>query len=105
MLGYGIYVLGAFSLYVLILPLVGIILGTLLYVGLPYIAGIAVAGMGNIFVYGSFFYLGVFWVLALIWVVGVALMRQASKKILQFAPAWYEGHGLAAKSVIMMGHP
>lgn len=99
------YVLCAFLFFVLLLPLAGMIIGAVLYVGLPYLAGIAVACVAHKLFHGSFFDLGAFWLLALLWAVVVVHMRQIYQKMLELEHAWHEGHYLAATTIVMMGQP
>ena len=101
----GLYAFGAFFLYMLLLPLIGAIIGVLVYMGTPYLAGIAFASILHKTLHGSFFELGAFWIVAIVWTILLVHMRQIYKKVLELEHAWHEGHYMAAATVLLMGHP
>jgi hypothetical protein len=105
MFEFGVYVLCAFLLFVVLLPLMGAIVGIVAYMGLPYLAGVAFACAAHKIFHGSYFDLGAFWILALIWVVLLVYVRQVCKKALELESTWHEGHYLAASTILLMGHP
>ena len=105
MIEFGMYVLFAFFLFVVVLPLTGAILGVTALMGLPYLMGVAVACVAHKVFHGSYFDLGAFWILALVWSILLVNVRQIYKKTLELEHAWHEGHYLAATTILLMGHP
>ncbi len=105
MFEFGLYVLGAFFLYVLLLPLAGALVGFVIYMGLPYLMGVAMASIGHKVFHGSYFDIGSFWLIVLAWSVGIVLIRQIHKKILGLDYSWHEGHYLAATGILLLGRP
>ena len=105
MFEFGLYVLFAFLLFVVVLPLMGSVLGIATYMSLPYLAGVAVACVAHKLFHGSYFDLGAFWLLALIWSILLVNIRQIYRKTLELEHAWHEGHYLAASTILLMGHP
>ncbi|MDH3997710.1 MAG: hypothetical protein OET90_02620 [Desulfuromonadales bacterium] len=101
-----LYVLGAFCIYILLLPLLGVAVGLLVYVGLPYLAGIVMAGITYKILHGSFFEMGAsYWLFGVVWAVLLVRMRQIFSKILELKHRWFEGHYLAASTIFLMGRP
>lgn len=105
MFDFGMYLVGAFLLYILLLPLFGMIVGGILYVGAPYLAGVAIASITHKYFHGSFCDLGAFWLVAVLWTALLLHIRSIYKKALEFEHSWHEGHYLAATTILMMGHP
>lgn len=105
MIEFGLYVIGMFLFYILVLPLVGILLGSVVYLGLPYLAGVALACIAHKVFHGSFLDLGAFWLLAFTWSVALVHTRQLHKKVLELEHSWHEGHYLAATTLLLMGNP
>lgn len=101
----GFYALGAFFLYILLLPLIGAIIGAIAYLGTPYLAGIALASGLHKTLVSSFFELGAFWIFAIVWAILLVYMRQIYNKDLELEHAWHESHYMAATAVLLMGHP
>ena len=105
MIEFGMYVLFAFFLFVVVLPLTGAILGVTALISLPYLMGVAVACVAHKVFHGSFFDMGAFWLIALAWGVAIVHTRQIYKKILELEHSWHEGHYLAATTILLMGKP
>ena len=101
-----LYVLGAFCIYILLLPLLGVVVGLLAYVGLPYLAGIAMASITHKVFNGSFFEMGAYyWLFGIVWAILLVHMRQIYNKVLELKHEWFEGHYLAASTILLMGRP
>ena len=105
MIEFGMYVLFAFFLFVVFLPLAGAVVGVAAYIVLPYLIGIAVACVAHKVFHGSYIDLGAFWILALVWSVLLVNVRKIFQKTLELEHAWHEGHYLAATTILLMGHP
>jgi hypothetical protein len=105
MFEFGLYAVFMFFFYLLLLPLFGFLIGVAVYVGTPYLAGVALACVAHKVFHGSFFDLGVFWFVALAWSVAIVHMRQILKTVLEIEHSWHEGHYLAATNVLLMGKP
>ena len=105
MIEFGMYVLFAFFLFAVFLPLAGAILGVMALMTLPYLVGVAVACVAHKVFHGAYFDLGAFWILALIWSILLVNVRQIYKKTLELEHAWHEGHFLAATTILLIGHP
>lgn len=101
----GLYIVGAFLLYILLFPLLGMAIGGLIYCGTPYLAGIALASITHKIFHGSFFDLGAFWVVAFLWAALLVHIRQICKKALELDLSWHEGHYIAATNILLMGRP
>ena len=105
MFEFGLYVLGAFLLFTLILPLIGAVIGVLIYIGLPYFGGIIIASIFYKLSYGSFLDMGAFWGVAILWAILLVSIRHILSKVLEYELAWHEGHYLAATTIVLMGSP
>ncbi len=105
MFEFGLYVLGAFFLYVLLLPLAGALVGFVIYMGLPHLMSVAIACIAHKKIYGSYFDLGAFWILALVLSVGIVYIRQIYQKTLEMGYEWHEGYFLASKTILELGLP
>ena len=105
MFEFGLYIIGGFLLYLLLLPLIGMAIGGILYIGVPYSVGIVLASITHKLFHGSFVDLGAFWIVAIIWAVLLVHIRTIYNKILELEHAWHQGHYLAATTILLMGHP
>jgi|GEM_PF-799638 len=99
------FVVGAFLLYLVILPLLGMLVGTLLYLGLPYAFG----GIVSVMIFVKILALPMGWVFALfsagIWACLVAYARVKNQTFSEQPLAWHEGHFAGAFSVLALGLP
>lgn len=106
MIELGLYAIGAFLIYILFLPLVGAAIGVLIYAGLPYLAGLVMASIAHKVLQGSFFDMGAYcWMFGVLWAVLLVHTRQIFNKALELRHAWFEGHYLAAATILLLGRP
>jgi len=99
------FVIGAFLLYLVVLPILGMLIGTVLYLGLPYAFGGIVAAM----VFVKILALPMGWVFTLflagIWACLVGYSRAKNRAFSAQPLAWHEGHFGGAFTVLTMGLP
>jgi len=90
-------IVGAFLLYVLLLPLIGIAVGFVARVIAPYVVGSVVGFALTGTLFGGSQWL--FVVISVLWMVAVWYSRSCLKKLCG-SLAWYEGHYFGALNTL-----
>lgn len=98
--------MGAFLLFLVVLPLVGLAIGIAMRVLLPYVTGVVLAVlMVNILGFENAWWAETVQILlSLIWICSILHVRQSLRKI-QGEVHWYEGHFFGAANILTFARP